>query len=74
MNFKLTDISGEGKACDDHDDADDHNDVTEQLIKLAPTVMKELSQTDKMNEIMLKFFKLVSEKKFPLTNLSLMLW
>ena len=49
------------------------NSILEKMIELLPTVMKTLS-TDGKDEQMLQFFELVSENKFPLTNIAYLLW
>lgn len=46
--------------------------LTQELIKLAPTVIDSLSRSENMNDIMLSFFRLVAEQNFPLDNISLL--
>jgi hypothetical protein len=43
--------------------------LTEEPIKLAPTVMESLSKSGKMDETMANFFRLVHQQKFPLNNI-----
>lgn len=44
--------------------------LTQEPIQLAPTVIDSLSRSENMNDIMLSFFRLVAEQKFPLDNIS----
>ncbi|VDI34310.1 conserved oligomeric Golgi complex subunit 8 [Mytilus galloprovincialis] len=48
--------------------------LTNELINLAPYVMEEMSESDVGADVLVQFFKLVVEKKFPLSNTSFLLW
>ena len=48
---------------------DDFKNVEYEMIRLLPNVISELSDVDKVDGIM-NFFKLVSEKRFPLDNIA----
>ena len=52
---------------------DSDDSLVKKMVELLPTVLKTLSQYGKDIE-MLQFFELVSENKFPLTNIAYLLW
>ena len=53
----------------------DDSSLTDELIKLAPKVMEELSKSGfGLDLIMIQFFRLVALNKFALRNISYLLW
>jgi hypothetical protein len=59
---------------DNMDCNEERESPTEELIKLAPKVLENLSKNGEMDKTILNFFRLVHQHKFPLSNISFLLW